>query len=1020
MSMLALSARCGRLSTPKLSGPARFSSTKLLRRASLLRHVRAGCAFSPSRAHFSSRAPWEACDAFEDRHVGPDAEATGAMLKTLGLGSLDELIAETIPEQIRTNGEELLGLDMKGKSESEATAELRALAAKNAIFKSFIGQGYYGTKTPAVIMRNLIENPAWYTAYTPYQAEVAQGRLEMLLNFQTMVADLTAMELANCSLLDEGSAAAEAMNMSYSACRKKKPVYFVSQDCFPQTIACVQTRAESMGVEVVVGDAQSLTEAGADLSKTCGVLVQYPNRFGQVKDYSAVSEAVAASGGVMTVATDLLACSVAKPPGEFGADIVVGSAQRFGVPLFYGGPHAGFMAVKDEYKRLMPGRLIGVSKDSQGNPALRMALQTREQFIKRDKATSNICTAQALLANVAAAYGIYHGPDGLEKIAYSVHGMATALLESLEAAGFSHALADRQFFDTLTLNVPSGDSATAVVERCRAQGMNILADETGERLILSVDETTTKSDLDALVNAMTDGAVKEVSAPSGGSGLGSLERSSSFMTHPIFHSHRSETQMMRYLASLTKKDVTLCDSMIALGSCTMKLNAAAELAPVSWAEFANLHPFAPLDQAEGYLEMIELLNGWLASLTGFAAVSTQPNSGATGEYAGLLCIKAYHAARGETHRDVCLIPMSAHGTNPASAVMAGMKVIGVKNEDNGDVCFDDVMKKIEKHRDNLAAMMITYPSTYGKFETKIKEIISKCHEHGGQVYMDGANMNAQLGLTSPGAIGADVCHLNLHKTFAIPHGGGGPGVGSIGVAKHLAPYLPGHVVVPVSGEGENVVSKANGQIAAAPYGSAGVLPISWMFIRMSGGEGLLRASKTAILNANYMAKRLENHYKVLFLNDNGRCAHEFIIDLRNLKNHGLSEDDVAKRLADYGFHAPTMSWPVPGTIMVEPTESESKEECDRLIDSLIQISAEIQEVIDGKADPVNNVLKNAPHTAAMVTSDEWTYPYSREQAAYPMPWLKANKFWPSVSRVDNVFGDRNLMCACPSVEEMME
>lgn len=865
-------------------------------------------------ASLSTRAPWDACDAFEPRHIGPSVAATASMLETLGLGSLDELIAETIPAQIRTNGEELLGLDMQGKSESEATAELRALAQKNAVFKSFIGQGYYGTKTPAVIMRNLIENPAWYTAYTPYQAEVAQGRLEMLLNFQTMVADLTAMELANCSLLDEGSSAAEAMNMAYSAARKKRPVFFVAEDCFPQTIACVQTRAESMGVKVVVGDAQTLAQAGTDLADTCGVLVQYPNRFGEAKDYSAVSEAVKASGAVMTVATDLLACSVLKPPGEFGADIVVGSAQRLGVPMFYGGPHAGFMSVRDDFKRLMPGRLIGVSKDSQGNSALRMALQTREQFIKRDKATSNICTAQALLANVAAAYGIYHGPDGLKQIAGSVHGMAAAVLDTLQAAGFESAASSGQFFDTLTLKVPRGDSAQAVVERCRAAGMNIITDEAGEHVILSVDEATTKEELDALVAAMTNGQVKEVSAGEGPR-LGALARETSFMTHPIFHNHRSETEMMRYLASLTRKDVTLCDSMIALGSCTMKLNAAAELAPVSWPEFANLHPFAPLDQAQGYLEMIELLNGWLKSLTGFAAVSTQPNSGATGEYAGLLCIKAYHEARGEGHRDVCLIPMSAHGTNPASAVMAGMKVIGVKNEDNGDVCFDDVMAKIEKHSDKLAAMMITYPSTYGKFETKIKEIIAKCHEHGGQVYMDGANMNAQLGLTSPGAIGADVCHLNLHKTFAIPHGGGGPGVGSIGVAKHLAPYLPGHAVVPVSGEGDNVVEKTHGQIAAAPFGSAGVLPISWMFIRMSGGEGLLRASKTAILNANYMAKRLEGHYKVLFLNDNGRCAHEFIIDLRNLKNHGLSEDDVAKRLADYGFHAPTMSWPVPGRFL---------------------------------------------------------------------------------------------------------
>eukprot|EP00510_Aplanochytrium_minuta_P003849 CAMPEP_0184013538 /NCGR_PEP_ID=MMETSP0954-20121128/5079_1 /TAXON_ID=627963 /ORGANISM="Aplanochytrium sp, Strain PBS07" /LENGTH=975 /DNA_ID=CAMNT_0026293759 /DNA_START=148 /DNA_END=3072 /DNA_ORIENTATION=- len=929
--------------------------------------------FVPSTSQFASfstnaRPVWEPADYFEQRHVGPTHEETAKMLSALNLSSLDELIDKSVPAAIRSDDpEELKGLDWKGKSESEATEELRRMASKNKVNKSFIGQGYYGTKTPAVIFRNLLENPAWYTAYTPYQAEISQGRMEMLLNFQTVVSDITNMDIANCGLLDEGTSAAEAMNMSHAQNKSKRGKYFVSEDCFDQTVSCVETRAQALGIEIVKGDPLSLSEE--DLKEYSGVLVQYPNKNGAVVDYGALGERANKAKAVFTVATDLLACSVLKPPGDFGADIVVGSAQRFGVPLFYGGPHAGFMSTKESLKRLMPGRLIGASIDSQGNRALRMALQTREQYIRREKATSNICTAQSLLANIAAAYAIYHGPDGLSEIARRVHGMAVIVKDALVKSGFT-MVQDESFFDTIALKVPAGKSANQLGKDAAAAGLNIriIDDET---IGISVDESSTKADLDTLVKVLSGNSGSIDSDGYVEMDFGALSRTTKFLQHQVFNSHHSETQMMRYLTMLERKDITLRDSMIPLGSCTMKLNAASELMPVSWPEFANMHPFAPLDQAQGYMEMIESLNSWLASLTGFAAVSTQPNSGAAGEYAGLLCIKGYHEANGEGHRNVCLIPTSAHGTNPASAVLAGMKVVGVKNNAAGEVDIDDLRAKAEKHKDNLSAVMITYPSTYGAFEEKIKDLIQIVHDNGGQVYMDGANMNAQLGTCSPGGIGADVCHLNLHKTFAIPHGGGGPGVGSIGVARHLAPFLPGHSVVPVSGEGDNVQVKATGQVAAAPYGSAGILPISWMYIRMCGGEGLLRSSRTAILNANYMAKQLENYYNILFRNEHGMCAHEFIVDLRHLKEHGLSEDDVAKRLADYGFHAPTMSWPLHGAIMIEPTESESKAECDKLISALISIHGEIQDVIDGKVEAKASPLHNAPHTAAMVTASDW-------------------------------------------------
>lgn len=964
-----------------------------------------------------------ALDHFNKRHIGPSQEDLAAMLATVGSSSLDEFAKSIVPAEILGTGEELSGVPDPA-TESEALAELQRIADLNDIKRSMIGQGYYGTKTPSVILRNMIENPNWYTAYTPYQAEISQGRLEMLLNFQTMISDITGLEIATCSLLDEGSAAGEALNMSHGSLRGKRSKFFVSQDCFPQTIACVKTRGESMGVQVVVGNAADLLSAD-NLEEYSGCLVQYPNALGSMDgDYQDLADKLHAVKAKLCVATDLMACTMAKPPGEFGADIIVGSAQRFGVPMFYGGPHAGFMSAKDELKRLMPGRLIGISVDSQGNRALRMALQTREQFIKREKATSNICTAQALLANVAAAYGLYHGPQGVEEIARGIHGTTRGIAAGAAALGLEPRFASN-YFDTLVFD--SEHTEAIIAGACEDAGINVNPLQGGKCFGLSVDETTSTAEAHALLQAIakatgqSDKAAAAVAAfdssPSDTTCL-AQERTSTFMQQPVFSKYHSETEMMRYLASLERKDITLRESMIPLGSCTMKLNAASELIPVSWPQFSNMHPFCPPEQAKGYKVMIDQLNSWLTSLTGFAAVSTQPNSGATGEYAGLLCIKQYHESRGESHRDICLIPNSAHGTNPASAVMCGMKVVGVKNDSNGNVDIEDFQAKVKKHSKNLAALMVTYPSTYGKYEKGVHEMCSLIHEHGGQVYMDGANMNAQLGLTSPGRIGADVCHLNLHKTFAIPHGGGGPGVGSIGVVEHLAPFLPGHIVQPSSGEGKNVVAKTTGQVAAAPFGSAGILPIPWMYIRMMGKQGMIDSSRIAMLNANYIAKRLEDHYTVMF-RENNKVAHEFIVNLAHLKKVGLNETDVAKRLSDYCFHSSTTSWPLHFSLMTEPTESESKAECDRFVSAFLAIHNEIQEIVDGKYPQDNNVLTNAPHTAEMIADDNWPYPYSRKKAAFPLPTINNHtKVWASVGRVDNAAGDKNLICSCESVEEL--
>ena len=966
---------------------------------------------------------------FVDRHVGPEEKDAKDMLAVAGFKSMDDFMDSTIPQGIRSGGVELEGVPFEGATEVDAINELREIASCNNPGTNYIGMGFYGTHTPTVILRNLLENPGWYTAYTPYQAEISQGRLEMLLNFQTMVSDLTGMPLTNCSLLDEASSAAEAMNVCSGSFRGKRPKFFIGSDSHPQSIACVQTRANACGIEVVVGDAADLIGA-SDLDTYCGVMVQYPNTSGVINRIDELSAELKKNKTKLVVATDLLACTVIRPPGEFGADVVIGSSQRFGVPMFYGGPHAAFMSVTEDLKRLMPGRLIGVSKDSQGNPALRMALQTREQFIKREKATSNICTAQALLANAAAAFGIYHGPEGLKSIAEEVHAKTTMFVSMAEQYGYTRVGGDSAFFDTVVLAPPGGGSAAPIVVGLENAGKNVRSfTDDASKFGVSIDETTTWDDIADLAESLKelstgegftfeDYESMEIVAPRG---FGEFERTSEYMTHPVFHSHRSETQMLRYLASLQEKDVSLRESMIPLGSCTMKLNATSEMIPISWPEFSNVHPFTPQSQCEGYLEMIEQLNGWLTAITGFDAASTQPNSGATGEYAGLLCIKGFHESNGEGHRNVCLIPMSAHGTNPASATMCDMKVVGVKTDKQGNVDIADLEAKAKKHADNLAALMITYPSTFGVFEEKIMEINQIVHDNGGQVYMDGANMNAQIGFCSPGSLGADVCHLNLHKTFTIPHGGGGPGVGTIGCRAHLAPFLPGHAVQPSSGEGENVVAKTTGQLAAAPFGSAGILPIPWMYIRMMGAEGLKKATENAILNANYMATRLSEHYDVLYKGANGQCAHEFIVDFRPFKEaSGISEDDVAKRLADYGFHAPTMSWPVPGTIMIEPTESEDRKELDRLVDALVSIRSEIQDIIDGKLPKDDNPLKNAPHTVHMVTSSEWSHPYSRETAAFPVKTLRGRKIWPTVGRVDNTWGDRNLMCSCPTVEELME
>jgi glycine dehydrogenase len=934
------------------------------------------------------------------------------MLRAISLESLADLTAQTVPAGIRLGRT----LDLpEALTESQALAAIRELASKNRVNKSFVGMGYYGTITPPVILRNILENPGWYTQYTPYQAEIAQGRLEALLNFQTMVSDLTVLPLANASMLDEATAAAEAMYMCQSLHDDRKTI-FVAQDCHPQTIAVVKSRAKWQGVDVLVGDVENVDDA--TLEKCAGVLLQYPTSDGRIVDYAPLCERAHQHGAQVVAATDLLALTLVKPPGEWGADIAIGSAQRFGVPMGAGGPHAAFMACKSDFTRKLPGRIVGVSKDAHGNPAYRLSIQTREQHIRREKATSNICTAQVLLAIMASMYAVYHGPDGLKAIGERVHSLAKELASELQLAG-NHLL-DRCVFDTIRIR-PEHVRVRELLKNALAAGLNIrqVDDET---VSISVDETTTQHDLFMLMSAFRPkggSTFAEGNAASHGTYVpSSLRRTSSFLTHPVFNSYHSETEMLRYIYRLQAKDLSLTTSMIPLGSCTMKLNATSEMIPVTWPEFGNIHPYAPADQTQGYAELFKTLEDWLAEITGFAAVSLQPNAGSQGEYAGLLAIRAYHEARGQSHRDVCLIPTSAHGTNPASAVVAGLKVVAVACDTEGNIDLADLKKKAADHAAKLACIMITYPSTHGVFEEAVKEICDIVHAHGGQVYMDGANMNAQVGLTSPGFIGADVCHLNLHKTFCIPHGGGGPGMGPIGVAKHLVPHLPKH---PLTHEGITAGDSATGDvvISAAPYGSASILPISWMYIRMMGEAGLTRATQLAILNANYMAKRLEGHYPVLYRGKNGRCAHEFILDCRGFEESaGVKVEDIAKRLMDYGFHAPTMSWPVPGTLMFEPTESESKPELDRLCDAMISIREEIRAIEEGRSDRADNPLKGAPHTAMAVTADEWKHAYSRLQAAYPASWQKvagASKFWPSVGRIDNPWGDRNLVCTCPPV-----
>ena len=919
------------------------------------------------------------------------------MLKTLGAASLDVLIDETVPAPIRLEGALDIG---PGRGETEMLTDLRAMAQRNEVRRSFIGMGYSDCIVPGVVLRNVLENPGWYTAYTPYQAEIAQGRLEALLNFQTMVSDLTGLPLCNASLLDEATAAAEAMALCHRALRGKRSTFFVADDCHPQTIAVVEARAEALGLSVTVGPAADAASPGDDLF---GALLQYPNTYGHVRDLSPIVEAVKAAGGLSVVATDLLALAVLRPPGEFGVDVAIGSAQRFGVPMGYGGPHAAFLATAEAHKRQVPGRIIGVSRDAHGRPALRMAMQTREQHIRRERATSNICTAQVLLAVMASMYGVYHGPDGLKTIAGRVHGATRSLAAGLRKLG--HDPGNGPVFDTLLVDVGAGKAA-AIHAAADAAKINLRPVD-DSRVGVALDETVSAADLQTLLKVFGQKGPVDLDALPRDPALaieGVHARTSEFMTHPVFHEHHAEHEMLRYLKRLENRDLSLTSSMIALGSCTMKLNATTEMVPVTWPEFANMHPFAPVEQAEGYHAMISELERWLANLTGLRRVSMQPNAGAQGEYAGLLVIRAYHRSRGDTDRNVCLIPVSAHGTNPASAVMAGMKVVTVACDDKGNIDVGDLRAKAAEHAAKLAALMVTYPSTHGVFEASIREICDVVHEHGGQVYLDGANMNAQVGLCRPGDYGADVCHLNLHKTFCIPHGGGGPGMGPIAVAAHLADFLPGHPVVKTGGD------KAIGPISAAPWGSPAILPISYTYIGMMGSQGLTEASRYAVLAANYMAKRLADHFEIVYMGDQGRVAHEFIIDLRPFKaSAGIEAEDVAKRLMDYGFHGPTMSFPVAGTLMIEPTESESKEELDRLCDALISIRAEIAKVEQDAWPRDDNPLKHAPHTAAEVTADVWTRPYSREEAAYPAKWLAGAKYWPPVARVDNAYGDRHLV-----------
>lgn len=949
-------------------------------------------------------------ESFESRHHGKSEVELQSMLQKIGVDSLETLINETVPAGIRLKNP--LNLP-EAKSEVDFLAHFKALAQKNKIYKSFIGTGYYDTVVPNVILRNILENPAWYTAYTPYQAEIAQGRLEMLLNFQTMVIELTGMEIANASLLDEGTAAAEAMTMLHSvrpAAKKNAQTFFISELCHPQTIDLVIGRAKPLGINVVVGNHATYDLTNEDLY---GILLQYPATNGEVYDYTDLIATAHELNVFTAVAADLLSLTLLTPPGEMGADVVVGSAQRLGVPMGYGGPHAAFFATKDTFKRQIPGRIIGVSVDAQSNRALRMALQTREQHIRREKATSNICTAQVLLSVMASAYGVYHGPKGLTNIAAKINGLTKLFAESVE--GLDYQVVNKNYFDTVTIHTEDNSKIKAIAEKHEVNLRYYANGNVG----VSFDERKTIKDVEQLLNIFAEAGGKSTninlkSEVEIGFGVG-LNRTSDFMTHPVFSSYHTEHEMLRYLKSLENKDLSLVHSMISLGSCTMKLNATAEMIPVTWPEFGQIHPFAPKDQTEGYQELFKNLNDWLCEVTGFAQMSLQPNSGAQGEYAGLMVIRAYHESRGDSHRNIALIPSSAHGTNPASAVMAGMQVVVTKCDEKGNIDVADLRAKAEQYSANLACLMVTYPSTHGVFEESIIEICDLIHSHGGQVYMDGANMNAQVGLTSPATIGADVCHLNLHKTFCIPHGGGGPGMGPIGVAQHLAEFLPTNAVVDMGGK-----SGIHG-ISAAPYGSASILTISYAYIAMMGGEGLTNATKNAILNANYIKSRLEGEYQILYTADSGRCAHEMIVDLRQFKTSaGVEAEDVAKRLMDYNFHAPTLSFPVAGTIMIEPTESESKAELDRFCDALLSIREEIREIEEGKADKANNVLKHAPHTAPVVLVAEWTRPYSREKAAYPLPYVKANKFWATVSRIDSAYGDRNLICACEPVEAYAE
>ena len=943
---------------------------------------------------------------FIKRHIGPERTDEKKMLNELGYRSLNELIENTVPEKILLKDELNIG---DSNSEYEALRKLKIISKKNQIYSNFIGMGYYGTYTPNVIIRNILENPGWYTSYTPYQAEVAQGRLEMLLNFQQVIIDFTGMDIANASLLDEGTAAAEAMGLSNRLNKKDSKIVFISNDCHPQTIEVVKTRAEPMGLKVVIGNDNEIEKLPENI--VCGIL-QYPGTLGNIKDPSESISKIRKKNGKSILACDLLALAQLKTPGELGADIAVGSSQRFGIPMGYGGPHAAFFATKDEFKRSMPGRIIGVSVDRHGNKAYRLALQTREQHIRRDKATSNICTAQALLAIVSAAYAIYHGPVGIKKISQRVSQLANNFADKIKKSGYE--LYSDSFFDTVT--VKTKDNTEKIFKNALDQKVNIRK-VNSEMLAISFDEKKNVYRANQLLKIFNcTESIKQNPTESLPNLPKNLLRTSKYLQHKVFNSYHTETEMLRYLKRLEEKDIALNRSMIALGSCTMKLNAVAEMIPISWREFSEPHPFVPVEQMEGFRTLFTDLKNWLRSITGFSGVSLQPNAGAQGEYAGLMVIRKYHLKRGEKNRNICLIPSSAHGTNPASAQMTGMKVVVVNCDKEGNVDFSDLKKKVETHSENLAALMVTYPSTHGVFEEKISDICKLIHDHGGQVYMDGANLNALVGIAKPGNFGPDVCHINLHKTFCIPHGGGGPGMGPIACKKHLEIYLPSHPVIKDCGPATGI-----GPVSAAPWGSSSILSISWMYIKMMGSEGLKLATQIAILNANYIANKLKNHFPILYKGNKGNVAHECIIDIRNIKNEtGITEEDIAKRLIDFGFHAPTMSWPVPGTMMIEPTESESLSELDRFCDTLIKIKLEIENIKSGKFDKIDNPIKNAPHTDLELASNEWNHKYSREEAAYPSKFLRSNKFWPPVARIDNVYGDKNLFCTCPSMDEFKE